>query len=373
MIQRVAASGAPLARGRAYGSLAREQVLRCIERYREAFLHRAGLDWPVALAYARRFLPDIAAFSPAILEEMRGIADGAGAPFDAVLALNCRSELMFSAERAGELPAECTSFAVAPEASATGHLLLGQNWDWVPFAREVCVLLEVRRKDGPDYATVVEAGMVAKIGFNAAGLGLCTNTLVSARDAGRRGVPYHVMLRALLDATSVEAAGRIIGGAERAISANYLVADRTGAAANFETTSGGADAVRTTRPERGLLSHANHFLAPEFAAVDSYVARSPHSLTRLEDMQAGLAGGAPLSVERLQEILRDHHNAPNGICSHPDPAAHPLYARTTVASVVADLTSGEAWVAAGPPCAHPYEHLRLPGASSPACSSPRAA
>ena len=49
---------------------------------------------------------------------------------------------------------------------------------------------EVRRKDGPDYATVVEAGMVAKIGFNAAGLGLCTNTLVSARDAGRRGVPY---------------------------------------------------------------------------------------------------------------------------------------------------------------------------------------
>ncbi len=370
MIPRIAASGTPLARGRAYGSLARDQVLRCVERYREAFLHRAGLDWTVALAYARRFLPDIAAFSPAILEEMRGIADGAGVPFEAVLALNCRSELMFSAASGGEVPAECTSFAVAPEASAAGHMLLGQNWDWVPFAREVCVLLEVRRKDGPDYATVVEAGMVAKIGFNAAGVGLCTNTLVSARDAGRRGVPYHVMLRALLDATSVDAAGRILASAERAISANYLVADSTGAAANFETTSGGADAVRTTRPERGLLAHANHFLAPEFAAVDSYVARSPHSLTRLEGMQAGLAGAGPLSVERLQEILRDHRHAPNGICSHPDPAAHPLYARTTVASVVADLTSGEAWLTAGPPCGQPYEHYRLPSADGARVSPP---
>jgi isopenicillin-N N-acyltransferase-like protein len=326
----------------------------------------------VALAQAKRFLPHIEAFSPPILEEMRGIADGAGVPLDAVLALNCRSELMFSAARAGRLPSECTSFAVAPEANAGGRMLLGQNWDWVPFAREVCVLLEVRRKDGPDYATVVEAGMVAKVGFNEAGLGLCTNTLVSERDAGRLGVPYHVMLRALLDAGSVDEAVRVVSSAERALSANYLLADRSGAAANLETTSGGAAGVQVTRPERGLLAHANHFLSPAFAPGDSYVANSPHSLTRLEGMRAGLARGE-LSVERLQELLRDHRHAPNGICSHPDPAAHPLYARTTVASVVADLTGGEAWVAAGPPCAHPYEHLRLPGASSPARSSPQAA
>ena len=377
-LQRVAVSGSPRARGRAYGSLARDKVLRCVACYREAFRHRAGLGWDAALAQARRFLPDIEAFAPAVLQEMHGIAEGAGIDFDAVLALNCRSELMFSAARQGKALSECTSFAVAPQASADGHMLLGQNWDWVPFAREVCVLVEVRRTDGPDFVTIVEAGMLAKIGFNAAGLGLCTNTLVSAQDAGRRGVPYHVMLRVLLDAASVDEAARLLASAERAISANYLVADRSGAAANFETTSGGADAVRTTRPEQGLLAHANHFLAPEFVAGDRYVANSPHSLTRLDAMRAGLAGGGALSVERLQEILRDHRHAPNGICSHPDPAAHPLYARTTVASVIADLTSGEAWMTAGPPCGESYVRYTLPSAprarpTSPARSSPQAA
>jgi isopenicillin-N N-acyltransferase like protein len=358
-MQRIAVSGAPLERGIAYGRMAREKILRCVASYRDAFRHRAGLDWDAALAHARGFERDIAAFHPAALQEMRGIAEGAGAGFDSILAINCRSELMFAAARKGRVPSECTSFAVAPEASADGHMLLGQNWDWVPFARDVCVLVEARRDDGPDYVTVVEAGMLVKVGFNASGLGLCTNTLVNAVDAGRRGVPYHIMLRALLDAESVDAASATLHSAERALSANYLVADKSGAAANFETTSGGASGVHVTRPDGGLLSHANHFLCPAYAAADAYVGNSPHSLTRLASMRSAL-GGAGLSVERMQEVLRDHEHAPNGICGHPDPKAHPLYARTTVASVVADLSAGEAWVTNGPPCGAQYEHITLP-------------
>jgi len=356
-MQHVTASGSPRERGRAYGRQARDAVFLCVDRYREAFKYRANLGWNAALEQARGYEPAIAAFHPAALEEIRGIAEGSGASFDAVLALNCRSELMFAAARRG--PSECTSFAVTPEASAGGHMLLGQNWDWVPFAREVCVLLEVRRDDGPDYVTVVEAGMLAKVGFNSAGLGMCTNTLVSSTDAGRLGVPYHVMLRAILDAESVEAASKTIHSVDRALSANYLVADKSGAAANFETTSGGPSGVHVTRPEQGLLSHSNHFLCPAYAASDAYVGNSPHSLTRLTAMRSAL-GGAGLSVARMQEVLRDHAHAPNGICGHPDPTAHPLYARTTVASVVADLTTGDVWLTQGPPCSAEYEHFSLP-------------
>jgi isopenicillin-N N-acyltransferase-like protein len=201
--------------------------------------------------------------------------------------------------------------------------------------------------------------MLAKVGFNSAGVGLCTNTLVSARDAGSRGVPYHIMLRALLDAESVGGAERVLNSVDRALSANYLVADKSGAAANFETTAGGAGAVRTTRPSHGLLAHANHFLDPDFAGIDAYVANSPHSLTRLDAMRRGLADRG-LTVERMQAILRDHEHAPNGVCGHPDPAAHPLYARTTVASVVANLTTGDIWLTEGPPCSAEYEHYTLP-------------
>ena len=365
-MERIAVRGAPLARGRQYGERAAPRIHACIAAYREAFRHRAGLQWDAAVAHARSFEADIEAFAPDALQEMRGIAQGAGVDFDAVLVLNCRSELMFAAASSkGTLPpGECTSFAVTPEASADGHMLLGQNWDWVPFAREVCVLVEVQRDDKPGFTTIVEAGMLAKVGFNVAGLGVCTNTLVSKRDAGRRGVPYHVMLRALLDAESLGEAGRLLHSVQRALSANYLVADKSGQAANFETIAGGAQEVRTTRPQAGLLAHANHFLDEAFAGIDAYVGNSPHSLTRLEDMRQGLEGpgrGKPrLSVPRLQEILRSHRHAPNGICSHPDPAAHPLYARCTVASVIADLATGEVWFTDGPPCASAYETYALP-------------
>jgi isopenicillin-N N-acyltransferase-like protein len=360
-MERVRLEGAPRVRGRQYGELASPQIGRCLASYRDVFEYRAGLEWDAAVAHARTFLPDIEQFSPVALEEMRGIAEGAGVPFDAILVLNCRSELMFAAaKRKGETPpGECTSFAVMPEASANGHTLLGQNWDWVPFARDVCVLVDVQRDDKPPYVTIVEAGMLAKVGLNAAGLGLCTNTLVSERDADRRGVPYHVMLRALLDCESVDEAGRTLGSAQRALSANYLVADKSGEAANFETIAGGKSEIFATRPQAGLLAHANHFLCPAFTPIDAYVGNSPHSLTRLDDMWRGLTSGERLSVGRMQDVLRSHAHAPNGVCSHPDPAAHPLYARTTVASVVTDLTAGELWFTDGPPCAAAYESYRL--------------
>ena len=360
---RVPVQGSPAERGRRYGQLAARRIHRALASYRDVFRHRVGLDWEAAVLHARTLLPAIEGFAPHALDEMHGIAQGAEVPFDGILVLNCRSELMFAAaRRQGDTPpGECTSFAVTPEASADGHMLLGQNWDWVPFARELCVMLEVERDDKPSFATLVEAGMLAKVGMNAAGFGLCTNTLVSTQDADRSGVPYHVMLRALLDAETVDDASCILGSAERALSANYLVADKRGHAVNFETIAGGRTEIRATPPHAGVIAHSNHFLAPEFAAIDAYVGNSPHSLTRLADMRHGLHD-KNRTVDRMQAVLRRHDHAPNGICSHPDPAAHPLYARTTVASFVADLTAGEFWFTDGPPCASAYEPYRFPTA-----------
>jgi isopenicillin-N N-acyltransferase-like protein len=360
-MQRVRVDGAPSARGRDYGRQAAPLIRRCIASYRDVFEHRAGLQWDAAVAHARTFVGAIDDFAPASLQEMRGIAEGAGVPFDAILVLNCRSELMFAAARGrGETPpGECTSFAATPAATPYGHTLLGQNWDWVPFAREVCLLLEVRRDDQPSFATIVEAGMLAKVGMNESGFGLCTNTLVSERDARRPGVPYHLMLRALLDAQSVDDAGRILSAPERALSANYLVADRSGRAMNFETIAGGRAEIHATSPRDGLVTHSNHFLAPAFCAIDAYVANSPHSLTRLADIRHELGEADSLTIEHVQGILRSHRHAPNGICSHPDPSAHPLYARTTVASFLADLTTGEFWFTDGPPCDSAYESYRF--------------
>ena len=341
MYPRIAAGGSAFARGQQYGSQARREIAHCIASYRALWRHRAGLEWDTALAHASRFQGAIHAFAPDCIDEMRGIAHGAGVAYESILALNCRSELMFAAaSKAGE----CTSFAVVDQ----GRLFIGQSWDWVPFARELAVVLSVEGA----YTTVVEAGMLAKIGFNAAGLVLCTNTLVSATDTAKSGVQYHIILRRLLDMRTFAEARHLLETTERALSANYLVGHRDGQVANFEGAAGGRATLRITEPKNGVLAHSNHFLDPALAEADSYVRQHPHSITRLADLRKSLATAR--SMDALKTALKNHDHAPNGVCSHPDPGANPLNARTTVASMVADPTAGEMWIADGPPCSHEY-------------------
>ena len=179
---------------------------------------------------AARFEAPIAEFRPDYLAEMRGIADGAGLDLVDVLAINVRTEVMFAAKarqatgHPGSGPHECSSFAVAPPPGTSGPTLVGQNWDWLPHSAETVVVLEAQRDDGPDFVTVVEAGLLAKTGMNSSGLGLVTNALVTADDAGLPGLPYHLLLRAILDCENVSDAIAALQAGVRSSSANYLIA-----------------------------------------------------------------------------------------------------------------------------------------------------
>lgn len=358
----IVVSGNAYDRGYQYGELARERILRSIALYRGVFQYRAQLSWASAVAMAQSFVPSITGFAPACLEEMHGIADGAGIDRGDIFALNARSELMFAAlgaNRAATMMAtECTSFAAMPEATSNGHTFVGQNWDWVPGVLDTSVLLEVHRTDGPSFITVAEAGHLAKIGFNAAGIGVCTNTLVSAGEPRTTGVPYHVMLRTLLDATNMTDAARTLLGPQRAFAGNYVVAHKDGLGINAETTPGGSAGVKITMPEHGVLAHANHFLCHEFAPRDGFVATAPHSLFRHDCMRRAMCRDDHLlTVNDLMSTLRSHQNHPDGICAHPDPRVNPYGQRTTVASIFADLTAGTFWFTAGPPCKSEYQRV----------------
>jgi isopenicillin-N N-acyltransferase-like protein len=171
----VRVQGKPRERGRQYGEQARERIGRSIAAYRAVFRHYAGWSWSKVTREARRYEEPIAAYGAAYLEELRGIADGAGVDFDDVLAINTRTEVMFAARArdaaraSASALAGCSAFCVLPEASADAHTLIGQNWDWLLHCYDTVVVLEVQREDGPDFVTVVEAGLLAKTGFNSSG------------------------------------------------------------------------------------------------------------------------------------------------------------------------------------------------------------
>jgi isopenicillin-N N-acyltransferase-like protein len=185
----VRVEGEPRERGRQYGEQAREHVLRSRAAYEEVFGHLASWSWDKVTGEAVRYAPSIRAFRPEYLEEMQGMAEGSGLPFEDILALNARSEVMFSAKARLALSrpvagaGECTAFASLPEGPG-GHVLLGQNWDWLLHSFDTVVVLEAQQIGKPAYVTVVEAGLLAKLGMNSAGIGLVTNAIVTDLDRG---------------------------------------------------------------------------------------------------------------------------------------------------------------------------------------------
>jgi isopenicillin-N N-acyltransferase-like protein len=224
-------------------------------------------------------------------------------------------------------------------------------------------VLEARPDEGPDFVTVVEAGLLAKTGMNAAGLGLVTNALVTDADAGQPGLPYHVLLRAVLDCATVTEAFTVLQAGQRSSSANYLIAHASGAALDIEAAPGDFTRLYLLFPQDGVLVHTNHFLAPRIDPVDLSLWAMPGSAVRLQRLRAGVSGAAmtakPPTLDDFRALLTDHADYPNSICAHPNPADHPCEQGATIASVLMDLNTRHIWLAAGHPCQVPHELLDI--------------
>jgi len=360
----VKVSGSPLERGGQYGEQARDRIACSLEMYGRAYKDLAGLEWTAATSYAGRFAEAIRAFEPRYLDEMRAIADGSGQELDSILALNVRTEIMLSAEarksRAADVatpPAECTTITAVSAVTDSGHTLVAQNWDWLPETVETLVVLAASPDKGPSYVTVVEAGLLAKTGLNSCGLGVATNALITSSDSGAVGVPYHVSLRALLEAESLPAAIASLERCGRSSSANYMLAMPGGMAVDLEARPGASGELVTIEPTGGVLVHTNHFVAtPLVEDVGlSWAPDSPARYARVARLLASRKGA--ISLELLEEVLRDHAGYPNSICAHLDEADKPSEQGRTAASLVMDLEERCIWLAEGNPCRANYRRL----------------
>ncbi len=368
--------GTPYELGRQHGELARERVGRSVEIYRTAFQRSAGQDWTRAVERAVGFAETIQALDPDLLEEMRGIADGAGFRLEEIVAINCRTEILYGSPAPArpipeaERPAacECTTIAVTPAATASGTTILGKNWDWRADCLDTVVIVRATPERGPRFVMTVEAGMVARDGFNEHGIAVTGNLLQSVRDGGRRGIPVPVIRRRILNSRRLDDALGAVLKAERAASTNYVIAHESGIVVNLEASP---DQVYALYPERGLLTHSNHFLAvaAQVQAIDRNI--GPSSLyrhRRARDLVEPKLGR--VTVEDVQAALRDHVGFPMAICRHPDEREAPHARSASIASIVTDLGARVVWVASGPPCCHPYRPITLPGEERAAADLP---
>ncbi len=349
--------GSPFDQGRQHGLALYDQIAHNLDVYYDRFLREGKLEPDEVRRRAAEFVPLLETF-PEYFDAMRGIAETSKQTLVDLVMLNMRYELLYYQYSVLPVlgPDGCTSFALLPDTSANGHLLLGENWDWIP---EVAGAVLHTREEGLETLSFTEAGIVGgKIGLNSDGLGLAINGLLSTSDDWSRLVkPFSVRCYEILRARSVDAATHIVGDLRRACSTNFVVAQPPDRAVDVEAAP---DTTCAFYADKGALAHTNHFVDPTHLGIEEPVSeRRPHTYTRLERMRALIDARRPLSVGDVQDALRDHDNYPDSVCRHYNPEDPPEEACVTVVSAVMDLNERTLWITDGPPCEHLYDPYRL--------------
>jgi isopenicillin-N N-acyltransferase-like protein len=347
-LELVEIGGEAYERGRQYGARVAVGIQQNIAAYLRLIRFHSGLEPEAVRARAGAFGPILEAHAPELLQEMQGIAEGAACDVADVLLLNARSELMNTVD-------ECTALAAGPGVTTGGQVLLGQNWDWYTALEAKPVLLRIRQPGRPEILTLAEAGQVAKIGMNRAGLGVCLNFLSHA-DRGE-GVPIHVVLRQMLGCAHLGEAVREACRVPRGGAANVLLAHAEGEVLDLELTARSADFFYS---DQGWLVHANHFESVRLRGGDTGLATSMSTLARAARARRLLAASAAqraVSQDAFYAILRDHAYGAYAICRHAEPSETALQQTGTRASVVMDLSGRTMYVAAGQPCQAAYRAI----------------
>ena len=344
-IRRVKISGAPFERGLQFGKLCRKEIENTLEAYRLVFGRYANIRGEQVKKLAAPFIDVIGKYDSEILEEISGMAQALGRPLEDLVAINARTELMFMSS-----PGECTAMALLPEVTSEKKILMGQNWDWIQILKGSLVIVEIEQPNRPTVLMLTEAGIVGKIGMNRAGIGVCLNILVAGNP--KMGVPIHVILRGILNAETLgDALGTVLRNPSGGCS-HFLIGCKEGEAIGMEVGFHDVDALY---PERGILTHANHFVGRRIHREDKGRLRYPDSLIRdYRALKLLETKRNELTLQDMQAVLRDHLNQPHSICRHPDPRIDKLEEIISLASVMMDLESGVLQVAEGPPCQHPY-------------------
>ncbi len=310
-----------------------------IERYLLWIEKSTGKPRDALCRNALAFQPLIERLSPLLMEEVRGLADGAGIGFEEALLCQARAE----AGRVDE--GGCTAFALTGSATADGQTLAGQNQDLEPEYADVSILLHVRPADGRPRALMFTfAGQLGYSGMNEYGLAHFANALYDC--PWRPGLPHYPLKRVMLEQRRFEDCMEILKGHPTCSAGHMMFCSGQGEIADVEIRPEGVACFQDEHPD--VILHANHYLTPEFAPNETHsLSDSCPRLDRMRELVRESWG--EITVETMKAILADHQGDPAGICRHGEVGMH------SVSGYVAEPDRGLLHVRRGHGCLGTWE------------------
>ncbi|KWF11814.1 C45 family autoproteolytic acyltransferase/hydolase [Burkholderia pseudomultivorans] len=244
---------------------------------------------------------------PELVAELDGIAAGVGWPADDIFLWNCRGELIHNA------PDGCTTLSAR---GADGTRWIAHNEDGDPYLRERCLLVDVQPHGKPGFISFYYPGSLPGHTFaaNRAGIAQAINNLRIRTPAV--GVPRMILARAVLDATSLDAAADVLRTQARASGFHHTL----GATGDTRLLSIEASVARCSVIDVARVAgHANHLVHPGCDAEAQIVTQS--SGDRQRRVEALAPGIDAVDETALLRVLGDR--APEGLPIYRDDPADP--------------------------------------------------
>jgi isopenicillin-N N-acyltransferase like protein len=351
--------GTPRNRGLIHGRTMKEQIHRIVALWKAelAGAFKTDADRFIAELIRRTdFVSAMSKWTPELLEEIRGLAEGAEIDFETALALQLPDEcFVHGASIVGE---HCSSLGLSK--NAVGPTIIAQNMDTPPFADGFQLVLHVKDANLESFV-LTQAGCIGLNGMNSRAIAICCNSLWQL-NGSRDGLPVACIVRGVLQQRSEEDAIAFLRKVKHASGQNYVIGGPT-RAMSFECSAGRVDQFKPNGRD-DVVWHTNHPLANnDFIPAYRALRQQPNEQAKSEaNTRARLAclekhlteRGAVRNVDVIKATLsaRDSADYPVSRPRKPNSAVF------TFASTIMVLSERpEMHIAPGPPDSMPYELL----------------
>jgi isopenicillin-N N-acyltransferase like protein len=362
-LKTVVLEGTPYNRGLVHGKTLKEDISAVVARWKENLTHTYEMP---ADAFIKKFvshtqyLAAMKKWTPDLVLEVKGLADGAGIDFDTMLVFQWVDE--YWAQGKNVVADKCSGIGVGRRGSSPA--MIAQNLDMPGFYDGYQVILHVKHHDSDLESFVYTiAGLIGANGMNSHAIGVCCNTLLQL-DNCRDGLPVACIVRGVLAQKTEDAANKFLHAVKHASGQNYIIGgpERT---YSFECSS---HEVSRFIPDGAadLVWHTNHPLANDdySPAYREYIknqnngSKGPNnSEIRLQCVRRrALEHPSNLDVDAIKSILKSQDNVQHPV-SGPLRDKNSAYTFGSVIMVLSETP--ELHVAPGPPHVVPYQVLRF--------------
>jgi len=363
--------GTPLKRGRIHGEILKPKIHEAVKLWKDN-LHKT-LDYNPDkyiddFVENTNFIKAIKRWTPALLEEVKGISEGCGLDFKTLYAFQLVDEEWWYRRNKQwgvglSKNNKCSALGIFGQEGIPS--LLAQNVDIPKWTNGFQVLFHIKYQHFDLEIFVFSyAGLIALNGLNNKSVGVCVNALLQL-DQRQDGLPVAFVIRGILEQRQFMEAVRFLKIVQHASGQNYMIGGRE-EIASFECS---ANKVCRFIPYEGAtrIYHTNHPLVNDEQNIYREVIKKMptgkikkllyNSETRLESLEKRLKDPAVrITVETIKAALSSHDDPQNSVCYHLQEDRDGF----TAGSTIFELSDPPVLhLAPGPPCATEYKIYRF--------------